>query len=98
MRPALVLETSPAGNPGDHAWHPRDGGTVSRRGVTPHAKQARRDRRLRDTSRTGAASATVHEVRTPDDLRETLVKMPPSAAGASCRGHRRRPGPRGRAP
>ncbi|MGW9460890.1 hypothetical protein ACWG5N_33630 [Streptomyces globisporus] len=49
------------------------------------AKQARRDRRLRDTSRTGAPSATVHEVRTPDDLRDALAMFLPNPKGGDWR-------------
>ncbi|MFJ7023475.1 MULTISPECIES: hypothetical protein [unclassified Streptomyces] len=40
------------------------------------AKQARRDRRLRDSSRTGA-TATVHEVRSPDDVLDVLAAIVP---------------------
>ncbi|WP_148588719.1 hypothetical protein [Streptomyces sp. WAC01526] len=40
------------------------------------AKQARRDRRLRDTSRTGATAA-VHELRTPGDVLDALTVLLP---------------------
>lgn len=42
----------------------------------PSAKQARRDRRLREASR-GAPAVTVREVRTADDVRDALSVMLP---------------------
>jgi hypothetical protein len=39
------------------------------------AKQARRDKQRREDARRRGPSVTVHEVRTPDDLRATLAKM-----------------------
>jgi hypothetical protein len=50
-------------------------------GDAKRAKQARRDRRMRDTFRAGS-SVTQHEVRTPDDLRDALsVMLPHPKAG-----------------
>lgn len=39
------------------------------------AKQARRDKQRREDARRRGPSVTVHEVRTPDDLRAALAKM-----------------------